>query len=113
LIDALIGYSLKDAPTGVIASLIGAANASGRPIAALDIPSGLPEDTGVAAEPTIRAASTLTLALPKVGLLRPEARAYVGRLYLADISVPQLVYHRLGMSVGSIFGESEIVPVAP
>ena len=113
LIDALIGYSLRDAPTGYIATLISAANASGRPIAALDIPSGLPGDTGVAAEPAIRAATTLTLALPKVGLLRPEARTYVGRLYLADISVPQLVYHRLGISVGDVFGESDVVLVAP
>src|SRR5215472_14379938 len=112
LIDALIGYSLTDAPTGYVATLISAANSSGRPIAALDIPSGLPGDTGVAAEPAIQAATTLTLALPKVGLLRPEARSYVGRLYLADISVPQLVYRRLGMSVGDIFGESDIVPVA-
>jgi NAD(P)H-hydrate epimerase len=111
LIDALIGYSLKGAPTGSIASLISAANASGRPITALDIPSGLPGDTGIAAEPTIHATTTLTLALPKVGLLRPEARSYVGRLYLADISVPQRVYHRLGISVGSIFRESDIVPV--
>src|SRR5262249_46438424 len=46
LIDALIGYSLRDAPTGYVATLISAANASGRPIAALDIPSGLPGDTG-------------------------------------------------------------------
>ena len=113
LIDALIGYSLRDTPAGYIATLIKAANACGRPIAALDIPSGLPGDTGVAAEPTIRAATTLTFALPKVGLLRPEARSYVGRLYLADISVPQLVYHRLGISVGDLFGESDVVPVAP
>lgn len=113
LIDALIGYSLRDAPTGYIATLIRMANASGRPIAALDIPSGLAGDTGVATEPTIQAATTLTLALPKVGLLRPEARSYVGRLYLADISVPQLVYHRLGISVGDIFGESDVVAVAP
>ena len=112
LIDALIGYSLRDAPTGYIAALISAANASGRPIAALDIPSGLPGDTGVAADPAIRAATTLTLALPKVGLLRPEAHSYVGKLYLADISVPQLVYRRLGMSVSDIFGESDVVPVA-
>ena len=112
LIDALIGYSLRDAPTGYIAALISAANASGRPIAALDIPSGLPGDTGVAADPAIRAATTLTLALPKVGLQRPEAHSYVGKLYLADISVPQLVYRRLGMSVGDIFGESDVVPVA-
>lgn len=113
LIDALIGYGLRGVPTGHIASLISTANASDRPIVALDIPSGLPGDTGVAAEPAIRAATTLTLALPKVGLIRPEARPYVGRLYLADISVPQLVYHRLGISVGDVFGESDIVPVAP
>lgn len=50
-------------------------------------------------------------ALPKVGLLRPEARPFVGRLYLADIAVPQLVYDRLGISVGSIFHESDIVPM--
>lgn len=111
VVDALIGYGLRDAPTGPIASLITAANASGRFIAALDIPSGLSGDTGIAAEPTIRATTTLTLALPKVGLLRPEAQPFVGRVYLADISVPQLVYDRLGISVGSIFGESDIVPM--
>jgi NAD(P)H-hydrate epimerase len=110
LVDALIGYSLKGAPTGSVASLINAANASGRPITALDIPSGLSGDTGIAAEPTVMAATTLTLALPKVGLLRPEAQPYVGRLYVADISVPQLIYDRLGISVGSIFRESDIVP---
>jgi len=53
----------------------------------------------------------MTLALPKVGLLRPEARSYVGRLYLADISVPQVVFSRLGISLGNVFGESDIVPV--
>lgn len=111
LIDALIGYSLRGKPSGPIARLISAANDSGRPIAALDIPSGLPGDTGMATDPTIRATTTLTLALPKVGLLRPEARPFVGRLYLADISVPQPVYDRLGIWVGTIFGESDIVRV--
>jgi NAD(P)H-hydrate epimerase len=111
LVDALIGYSLQGPPGGAIAGLISAANASGRAITALDIPSGLPGDSGVAYKPTIRAATTLTLALPKVGLLRPEAGPYVGRLYLADISIPQIVYSRLGISVGDVFGESDIVPV--
>jgi NAD(P)H-hydrate epimerase len=111
LVDALIGYSLQGAPAGAVAGLITAANGSGRSITALDIPSGLPGDSGVASEPTIRAATTLTLALPKVGLLRPEARPYVGRLYLADISVPQVVYSHLGISVANVFGESDIVLV--
>jgi len=30
----------------------------------------------------------MTLALPKAGLLAPEAQAQVGELYLADIGVP-------------------------
>lgn len=110
-LDALIGYSLRGAPREPIASLIRAANASGTPILALDIPSGMNGDSGEAYEPTIRATATLTLALPKVGLLRPAAREWVGELYLADISVPEAVYQRLGLRVGPIFAQSDVVRV--
>jgi NAD(P)H-hydrate epimerase len=113
IVDALIGYSLRGAPREPLASLISTANAAGPPVLALDIPSGLDGDTGVAAEPTIRAAATLTLALPKAGLVRPAARAWLGALYVADISVPDVVYRRLGLSVGPIFARADIVRVAP
>jgi NAD(P)H-hydrate epimerase len=113
VIDALIGYSLRGAPTGLVAALIRAANAAGRPMLALDLPSGLDGDTGEAMDPTIRAAETLTLALPKQGLLADIARPWVGRLYLADISVPAKVYQRLGLTVGPIFAESDIIPIDP
>lgn len=111
LLDALVGYSLRGAPRGRIAELVGAANASRVPIVALDLPSGLDPDSGRPREPTIRAASTLTLALPKAGLMAPDARGWVGDLYLADVSVPELVYRRLGIAVGPIFAEGDIVPV--
>ncbi len=111
VIDALIGYSLRGAPAGPVAALIRAANASGRPMLALDLPSGLDGDLGAASDPTIRATETLTLALPKRGLLAPTARPWVGKLYLADISVPEQVYRRLGLTVGPIFAESDIIPV--
>lgn len=111
LIDALIGYSLSGPPREPIASLIRAANASAVPIVALDIPSGLHGDSGRAFDPTIRATTTLTLALPKVGLLQPSARTWVGDLSLADISVPEAVYRRLGLTVGPIFSRVDIVPV--
>jgi NAD(P)H-hydrate epimerase len=112
IVDALIGYSLRGTPREPIASLIQAANTSGVPVLALDIPSGLDGDSGEAADPTIRAAATLTLALPKTGLLQPVARKWVGELYVADISVPQLVYRRLGLNVGPIFARSDIVRAA-
>jgi NAD(P)H-hydrate epimerase len=52
--------------------------------------------TGEAYDPCIKAATTLTLALPKTGFLAPSASPYVGDLYLADISIPRKVYQSFG-----------------
>jgi len=111
ILDALIGYSLQGPPREPIASLIRAANRANAPVIALDVPSGLDGDSGQPFDPTIRAATTLTLALPKAGLLRPAAWDWVGDLYLADISVPVQVYQRLGIETGPVFAASDIVPV--
>lgn len=109
IIDALIGYGLSGPPRGEIAELIRRANMSRKVILSLDAPSGLDTSTGEIFDPCIRAAFTLTLALPKVGLLVPSARSVVGDLYLADISVPPLIYARMGIRVPNIFAESGIV----
>lgn len=111
ILDALIGYSLQGPPREPVASLIRAAGRASAPVIALDIPSGLDGDSGRAPGPAVTAATTLTLALPKAGLVRPAARDRTGALYLADISVPAQVYRRLGIETGVIFGASDIVPV--
>ena len=111
ILDALIGYSLQGPPREPIASLIRAANRATAPVVALDIPSGLDGDSGQPFDPAIRAATTLILALPKAGLLRPAARDWAGELYLADISVPAQVYQRLGIETGPVFAASDIRPV--
>jgi NAD(P)H-hydrate epimerase len=111
ILDALIGYSLQGPPREPIASLIRATNRADAPVIALDVPSGLDGDSGQPFDPTIKAATTLTLALPKAGLMRPASRDWVGDLYLADISVPVQVYRRLGVEPGSVFAASDIVPV--
>lgn len=92
LIDGLIGYGLEGNPRDKAAMMIKNANASGRPILAVDLPSGMNATTGLAYDPCIKATTTLTLALPKTGFLTPGALPYVGNLYLADISIPQKVY---------------------
>ena len=112
ILDTVIGYRLGGSPRGAAADLIRWANAQSAPILALDTPSGLDATTGLAHEPTIRAAATLTLALPKTGLLQPQAKSYVGELYLADLSVPPELYARMGISVPPLFAASEIVQVA-
>jgi NAD(P)H-hydrate epimerase len=111
ILDALVGYSLEGPPREPVASLIRATNRANVPVIALDVPSGLDGDSGQAFDPTIKAATTLTLALPKVGLIQPASRDWVGDLYLADISVPVQVYQRLGVEAGSLFAAADIVPV--
>ena len=108
VIDALIGYSLRGAPTGAAASLIGAANAQGAPILALDAPSGLDTATGRVHQPAIEA------TLPKEGLRAEEAAQYVGELYMADISVPPQLYSSptLGIDIGPIFAKEEVLRLA-
>ncbi len=101
VIDALIGYSLRGDPRGRSAQLIAWANGQQAPILALDLPSGLDATSGQPATPCIGAAATLTLALPKAGLLK--APDLTGRLYLADISIPPMVYRRVGIDAPLIF----------
>ncbi len=84
-------------------------DAAGVPILALDMPCGLDSDRGVRQDPCISAASTLTLALPKIGLLQRSAMPAVGELFLADISVPAVVYDRIGLRVAEIFARDDVV----
>ena len=111
VLDALLGYSLDGQPREPEAGLIRAANSHAVPILALDLPSGLDPDTGIPHDPTIRATRTMTLALPKVGLLRPEAASWVGELWLADISVPAHAYAGFGVALGPVFAESDLIKI--
>ena len=102
VLDALIGYSLHGDPAGRAAELIRWTERAGAPVLSLDAPSGLDVTTGRAATPCIRATATLTLALPKRGLIGAEE---VGELYLADISVPPSLYRRMRLDVPELFDE--------
>src|SRR6266566_4556050 len=91
LIDGLIGYGLEGNPRDKVAMIIKDANASGRRILALDLPSGMNATTGEVYDPCIKATVTLTLALPKTGFLAPSASPFLG-----DFSVPRRVYETFG-----------------
>jgi len=108
IIDGIIGYSLRGNPRGIAAEMIRRANAAAAPVLALDVPSGIATDGAVQA-PVIRAAATMTLALPKIAFRRTEVLTLAGELFLADISVPPELYVAQGISVGPIFAKNEIV----
>jgi NAD(P)H-hydrate epimerase len=101
IVDALIGYGLKSAPAGPTAELIRWANGAGA-ILALDVPSGVDSTTGHAPGDFIRARWTMTLALPKSGLVPDKT----GDLILADIGIPRKTYERAGVPHVEPFGDS-------
>ncbi len=111
IVDGLVGYSLKGAPRSKAGELIRWTAARDSPVLAPDAPSGVDVTTGTVFDPAVRAAATMTLALPKEGLRAPGVEARVGELYLADIGVPPSLYvgPALGLKVGNIFSESDIV----
>ena len=111
VIDAIIGYGLRGDPRGRARDLIQLANSSLAPILSLDAPSGIDTAGGRVFTPHIRAAATMTLALPKTGLLTPAAHDAGGDLYLADISVPPELYARLDLEVPPLFARDTILPV--
>jgi NAD(P)H-hydrate epimerase len=106
VIDALLGYSQQGDPHGESAALI--EWAAGRRVLALDVPSGLELATGVLRTPHVHAEVTMTLAAPKDGLAACDA---VGRLMLADISVPAFVYERLNLRYETPFGRGPLVEI--
>ena len=104
LVDGLIGYSLSGAPRGRARELIEWSHR--RTVLALDVPSGVDSETGHVPGEAVRASSTMTLALPKTGVVGHD---HAGRVFLADISVPPQVYTAFGIHLESPFGTSPIV----
>jgi hydroxyethylthiazole kinase-like uncharacterized protein yjeF len=111
LLDGLLGYSAHGPPRAEMAKLIEAANANGAPILAVDIPSGIDPDTGAATGVAIRAAATVTFALPKTGLLSPAARLAVGTLILADIGIPPGAFAQIGIDTHFLFTDGDLLRV--
>jgi NAD(P)H-hydrate epimerase len=109
LIDAMIGYGLSGNPRGWVLKMIERINQLNFPVVSLDVPSGLDATTGEVYNPCISAAVTLTLALPKTGLLRPSAREVVGIIYLTDIGVPPTLFNEIGIETGPMFKEDTII----
>jgi len=98
VVDAIFGTGLTRAPEGRFAEWIETINASGAHVVAVDVPSGLDADSGVAYAPTVHADLTVTLGLPKPGLTTGDGPRVCGDIWLADIGVPFEAYAAVGVS---------------
>ena len=88
LVDALLGTGIRGELRAPYDRLVGQVNASGLPVVAVDIPSGMNGDTGEAAGDAVVADLTVTMAQPKRGLLTPTGQARCGVLRCVDIGIP-------------------------
>lgn len=87
VVDAILGTGLKQEVRGLYGEAIALINASGLPIVAVDIPSGLDADTGRPLGTSIKAEMTVTLGYPKLGQVIYPGLDYVGQLVVADIGI--------------------------
>jgi NAD(P)H-hydrate epimerase len=109
VVDAILGYNIRGAARDEVERLVGFIVRSQRHVVSLDVPTGVDPDTGEAVGMAITADATMTLALPKPGLLTPAGAGRAGRLYLADIGLPAALYRQLGIDVGPLFDPGRIL----
>ncbi len=99
IIDALFGTGLSKPVRGPFARAIRAINDSGRPVLAVDIPSGVSADTGEIMGEAVRADLTVTFALPKRGHFLPPGEELTGDLHVVDIGISLPLVNRLDSAV--------------
>jgi NAD(P)H-hydrate epimerase len=92
VVDAVFGTGLSREIEGVYASTLEAIARAGRPVVAVDVPSGLDADTGASLGPAVTADLTVTFVAHKRGLLTPRGARLAGRVVVADIGVPPPKY---------------------
>ncbi|HUJ19476.1 MAG TPA: NAD(P)H-hydrate dehydratase [Nitrospirota bacterium] len=88
IVDALLGVGLSQPLKGTYAFAVELMNASGKPVVAVDIPTGINADTGAVMGSAVRADLTVTMALLKRGLVLHPGAAHAGTLRVADIGIP-------------------------
>jgi NAD(P)H-hydrate epimerase len=91
IVDALFGTGLKTPLQGMLETVVADVNASGIPVVAVDLPSGMSADSHELIGDCITASVTITLAAPKIPLVLPPAELQAGDIVIADIGIPSEV----------------------
>jgi NAD(P)H-hydrate epimerase len=97
IIDAILGTGLARDVSGLAREVIDFLAALGKPVVAVDIPSGLSADTGKAQGAALQAALTVTFGCPKLGQAVYPGAGLVGRLEVADIGIPEAAVEAEGV----------------
>lgn len=112
IVDAILGTGVRGALRPLIAGVVSAVNESGRPVVAVDIPSGVQADSGKVDTTAVKATLTVSFGLPKVGHLLYPGRAYVGELRVVDIGFPKPLLDGASRRIWttSVWARNQIAP---
>jgi len=86
VVDAILGTGVKGSLRDPIKSVVEAINLSGKPVVAVDVPTGLNPSTGEVHGEAVRASHTITFHKMKVGLI--GKKDYTGEIVVKDIGIP-------------------------
>jgi NAD(P)H-hydrate epimerase len=112
IVDALYGTGLVRPVTGEAAARLEAVNATGRPIVAVDVPSGLHADTGAVLGVAARASCTVTFIGRKAGLYLGEGAEHAGSVVFDSLGVPAATYAG-ATPVARLLGEQDVLDALP
>jgi NAD(P)H-hydrate epimerase len=112
IVDGLLGTGLKGQVREPYATAIKVVNGLHLPVVSIDIPSGLGSDTGDVHGFGVRADMTVTMALPKIGLLKPAAADLVGRIEVADIGIPREFVEEI-QTDAELLTAQDVTPLLP
>lgn len=91
LVDGLLGTGFHGELNGELKRMITMLNDSQKSVVAIDIPSGVEADTGKVPSVAVKAAITITFALPKIGLLLYPGADFAGKVKIAAIGLPNVL----------------------
>jgi NAD(P)H-hydrate epimerase len=89
IVDSLLGTGGSGPPRPPLDAAIRVLNSAPAKKVAVDLPSGLDCDSGIAADPTFRADHTCTFVAPKIGFSNAAAAPFIGQVHVIDIGVPR------------------------
>lgn len=113
LVDALLGTGSTGAPRAPYDRVIGAMNGAGKPVVAVDGPSGIDFTTGAAAGEVVRADVTVTFGAPKRGLLLFPGRERAGRIVCVEIGFDPLAGGFGAQLITPAWAAAHLPPVPP
>ena len=112
VVDAIFGIGIGRPVTGAYAAAIDAVNASGRPVLAVDLPSGLDSDTGLRQGTAIRASATLSFIGRKLGCYVGVGPDHAGDRRYSDLDVPMQAYDGV-VAAASLLGPQVLRAALP